>query len=117
MLPLLSATLIAASFAFGYLRLTTGSVWPSTIAHAVHNAAWALLGAFTLTTHPVAVEEYLAGDNGVLILVTTVLAAGWIRHRLVRRTGASRQRPAPLRPIIRAAATTEPRSTNPGNGR
>jgi hypothetical protein len=56
------------------------------VAHAVHNATWTLLSAFTVTTHPVVVEEYLAGDNGALILITTVLAAMWIRRRLVRRT-------------------------------
>ena len=84
-LPLFIGTLVAASYAFGYLRLATGSIWPATVAHAVHNAAWALLGAFTVTSHPVVVEEYLAGDNGAVILGTTILAAWWIRRRLVTR--------------------------------
>jgi len=30
----------------------TGSVWPASLAHAVHNAAWGALGAFTATTTP-----------------------------------------------------------------
>jgi membrane protease YdiL (CAAX protease family) len=98
-LPLFTATLVAASFAFGYLRLATGSVWPPTVAHAVHNAAWALLGAFTVTSHPVVVEEYLAGDNGAVILGTTILAAWWIRRRLVGRSRVdSVQQPVGKRP-------------------
>jgi membrane protease YdiL (CAAX protease family) len=71
--PLFVGTIVAAGFFFGYLRLYTGSVWPASIAHAVHNAAWGTLAAFTLTSNPVVVNEYLAGDNGVLILVTTVI--------------------------------------------
>lgn len=93
-LPLFTATIIAASYAFGYLRLATGSVWPATVAHAVHNGAWALLGAFTVTSHPVVVEEYLAGDNGALILGTTILGAWWIRRRLVSRAGVQPARAA-----------------------
>jgi len=89
-MPLFTGTVIAASFVFGYLRLGTGSVWPAVLAHSVHNAAWALLGAFTVTSHPVIVEEYLAGDNGVLVLLTTILAAWWVRHRLVSREGLVR---------------------------
>src|SRR3712207_201582 len=36
--PLFYATVVAASFVYGYLRLYTGSVWPASLAHAVHNA-------------------------------------------------------------------------------
>ena len=74
-LPLFVGTIVAASFFFGYLRIYSGSVWPASIAHAVHNAAWATLAAFTLTSNPVMVNEYLAGDNGILILATTALGA------------------------------------------
>jgi uncharacterized protein len=98
--PLLIATLVAASFAFGYLRVASGSVWPSTVAHAVHNAAWALLGTFTITDHDVVVEEYLAGDNGILILGTTILAA-W----LIRRRVAGLGRPHVARTAVGSAAT------------
>src|SRR5215208_7093252 len=41
--PLFVATIVAASFFFGYLRLWTGSVWPASLAHTAHNAAWANL--------------------------------------------------------------------------
>jgi uncharacterized protein len=81
-LPLFVGTLVAASFFIGYLRLWAGSVWPASIAHSTHNAAWGALGALTLTPNPVVVEEYLAGDNGIFILVGTVFAAVWLTRKL-----------------------------------
>src|SRR5215210_3645759 len=83
-LPLFVGSIVAGSFFFGYLRIYTGSVWPASIAHAVHNSAWVVLGAFTLTSYPVVVNEYLAGDNGLLILVGAVIAAIWVGHYLRR---------------------------------
>jgi hypothetical protein len=60
---------------FGYLRIYTDSVWPTSIAHAVHNAAWGVLGAFTATSSAVLVNKYLVGDYGLLILVGAVIGA------------------------------------------
>ena len=48
-LPLFYGTIVAASFFYGYLRIYTGSVWPASIAHAVHNAAW---GAWERSPRP-----------------------------------------------------------------
>jgi uncharacterized protein len=83
-LPVFYATVVAASFVYGYLRLYTGSVWPASLAHAVHNAAWDTMGAFTLTSYPVLVNKYLVGDFGVLILVGAVVGAIWLNRRLMR---------------------------------
>ena len=77
-------TIVAASFFFGYLRLWTGSVWPASLAHTAHNAAWANLAAFTLTSNPVVINEYLVGDNGILILVGTTVAAVWLGRKVNR---------------------------------
>ena len=82
-LPLFYATVVAASFVYGYLRLYTGSVWPASLAHAVHNAAWDSLGAVTATSYPVLVNKYLVGDFGVLILVGAVIGAIWLNRRLI----------------------------------
>src|ERR687896_2317460 len=80
--PLFYGTVVAASFFFGYMRIYTGSIWPASIAHAVHNAAWNVVGAFTLiTASPVLVDVYLVGDFGLLILIGTVFGAIWIGHR------------------------------------
>jgi membrane protease YdiL (CAAX protease family) len=83
-LPLFYGSVVAASFVYGYLRLYTGSVWPASLAHAVHNAAWGALGAFTVTSYPVIVNKYLVGDYGLLILVGAVIGAIWLNRRLMR---------------------------------
>jgi membrane protease YdiL (CAAX protease family) len=74
-LPLFYGTVVAASFFYGYLRIYTGSVWPSSIAHSVHNAAWGVLGAFTATSYSVLVNKYLVGDFGLLILAGAVIGS------------------------------------------
>ena len=92
-LPLFYATVVAASFVYGYLRLYRGSVWPASLAHAVHNAAWGALGAFTATSYPVIVNKYLVGDYGILILVGAVIGAIWLNRRLIR-SGPAQPRPS-----------------------
>ena len=82
--PLFYATVVAASFVYGYLRIYTGSVWPASLAHAVHNAAWGALGAFTVISYPVLVNKYLVGDFGILILVGAVIGAVWLNRRLMK---------------------------------
>ena len=82
--PLFYATVVAASFVYGYLMIYTGSVWPASLAHAVHNAAWGALGAFTVTSYPVLVNKYLVGDFGILILVGAVIGAVWLNRRLMK---------------------------------
>src|ERR671913_2525905 len=81
-LPLFYGTIVAASFFFGYLRIYTGSTWPASIAHSVHNAAWGVLGALTVTSSPVLVNLYLVGDYGLLILIGTVIGAIWVGYYL-----------------------------------
>ena len=82
-LPLFYGSVVAASFLYGYLRLYSGSLWPSAIAHATHNAAWGgALGAFTATSYSVVVNKYLVGDYGLLIFVGAVIAAIWVGYYL-----------------------------------
>jgi membrane protease YdiL (CAAX protease family) len=99
-LPLFVGTIVAASFFFGYLRIYSGSVWPASIAHAVHNAAWGTLAAFTLTSNPVMVNEYLAGDNGILILATTALGAVLVGRML--RSGMNKAQSGEEAPEVMA---------------
>src|SRR5215203_4670301 len=103
--PLFYGTFIAASFFFGYMRIYTGSIWPASIAHAVHNAVWNVVGAFTLiTVSPMLVNVYLLGDFGLLILIGTALGAIWFGHRYksgmdeAQRSGAEVPRVAPVPP-------------------
>jgi CAAX protease family protein len=79
--PLFLLTLTAAGVCYGYLRLTTGSVWPAAIAHSAFNILWARFNAFTVTKSP-GVLEYLAGESGLLTLIGLVIAAGLFAKRL-----------------------------------
>ncbi len=87
--PLFLATLTLAGVFYGYLRLTTESVWPATLAHGAFNTFWGAFTAFTVTTSPLALE-YLAGETGILPLTATALVAGWVLYRLDRRTRSIR---------------------------
>jgi membrane protease YdiL (CAAX protease family) len=107
-LPLFYGTIVGASFFFGYMRIYTGSIWPASIAHSVHNAAWTALVAFTVTSYPVVVNQYLVGDNGILILIGVALGAIWLSYYL--KSGMDRAQEAgavvpevPLTPAAMAA--------------
>ena len=109
--PLFYGTFLAASFFFGYLRIYTGSIWPASIAHAVHNAAWNVLGAITLiTASPMLVDVYLVGDFGLLILIGTAIGAIWVGRRLKSgmdqaQSGAEVPKVAPAPPSVPTAPT------------
>lgn len=79
--PLFLATLTMAGVCHGYLRLTTGSVWPAALAHAAFNIFWDRLSAFTATDNPAALD-YLAGESGVATLLALTAVAAWLAHRL-----------------------------------
>src|SRR5215218_3133619 len=91
-LPLFYGTIVAASFFFGYLRIYTGSTWPASIAHSVHNSVWAPLSLLTATSYPVLVNLYLVGDYGILILIGVVIGAIWVGYYL--RSGMNRAQEA-----------------------
>jgi membrane protease YdiL (CAAX protease family) len=82
--PLFYGTVVAGSFFYGYMRIYTGSTWPASIAHSVHNTAWTTLGAFTVTSSPVLVNLYLVGDYGLLILIGVVVGAIGVGYYLRR---------------------------------
>jgi uncharacterized protein len=101
--PLFYGTVVAASFFFGYLRIYAGSIWPASIAHAVHNAVWSTVGAFTLiTASPLLVNVYLVGDFGLLILIGTVFGAIWVGHRF--KSGMDQAQPGTEVPAVTPAA-------------
>jgi len=82
--PLFLLTLTMAGVCYGYLRLTTGSVWPAALAHAAFNVLWERFNTFTVAGSPVTVE-YLAGESGVCTLVALAITAGWLLHHLNNR--------------------------------
>jgi uncharacterized protein len=108
-LPLFYGTIVAASFFFGFLRIYTGSIWPASIAHSVHNAAWGVLGALTATSSPVLVNLYLVGDYGILILVGVVIGAIWLGYYLRRGMNEAQVGTATPEVTVPPAATATPR--------
>jgi hypothetical protein len=80
--PLFYAAVVAGSFFYGYLRLASGSLWPSSIAHATHNSAWGIMVGFTATSSPLLVNGYLLGDFGIVITVAAAIGAALV-SRLV----------------------------------
>ena len=79
-------TLTVSGVFFGYLRLTSGSIWPSTLAHGAFNDFWSSFSQFTVASSPLALE-HLAGESGALTLVGTALVAAWLVSRLRQRRG------------------------------
>lgn len=73
-LALFAGSVLAFSVLFGRLRLRSGSLWPAVLGHFAHNATFAWISTYAIsTTHPVVVNEYLAGDTGLFVLLGTSL--------------------------------------------
>jgi uncharacterized protein len=82
--PIILLTLTSAGVFYGYLQLTSKSVWPATLAHGTINLSFELFAELTVSTSPLALE-YLAGETGVLTLVATTLSAAVLLYRLRQR--------------------------------
>jgi CAAX protease family protein len=86
--PLFLAAFTVGGLLYGYLRLSTNSTWPASLAHSTHNYVWNLFGSLTVATSPVA-AEYLAGESGILIIVGYGIAAAWLLRRIGPRASKS----------------------------
>jgi membrane protease YdiL (CAAX protease family) len=69
---------------YGYLRLTTGSVWPVSLAHSAHNYFWGVFGLMTVGGSAL-VSEYIGGEAGLLPIIGYGLLAVWLLRRLPAR--------------------------------
>jgi hypothetical protein len=81
---------------------------PASLAHSVHNVAWGTLAALTATSSPVLVNEYLAGDNRILILMATAIVAVWLGSKVSREVGSGPEEPQPVEPQSRGASDEAP---------
>lgn len=79
-------TLTMAGVFYGYLRLTSNSVWPAALAHGAFNMFLSTFTAITVAVGSADVLEYWAGESGVITLVIVALVAGWMIYRLQRQT-------------------------------
>jgi membrane protease YdiL (CAAX protease family) len=75
-------TLTGAGVFYGYLRLTSNSVWPPALAHGAFNMFWTTFSAMTVAVTSADVLEYWAGESGVITLIEVALVAGWLLYRL-----------------------------------
>jgi membrane protease YdiL (CAAX protease family) len=78
--PIFLGVLTASGPLYGWLRRTSGSVWPAVVTHGVFN--WALLLASTLavTSHPDTVAA-LGREAGIVTLVALAGATLWFTTR------------------------------------
>ena len=101
-LTLFTGSVLVFSVLFGLLRDLSGSVWPAVVGHVAHNAVFAWLGTEVVVAHdPVLVDEYLAGDTGLFVLVGTAVAVAitvTATRRRGRATSGTHQGPARDRP-------------------
>lgn len=82
--PLFLVTLTLAGVFYGYLRITTGSIWPVAGAHAAVNVAWGISMEVSQTKSPL-VLEYVGGESGVLMICGLLVADLVLISRLRRR--------------------------------
>jgi uncharacterized protein len=76
--PMFVTTITLAGVFFGALRMKTGSVWPSALAHGAVNIGWDLSLKLTDTRTPLT-TEYLGGESGLFMIaglaVVTMIVA------------------------------------------
>jgi membrane protease YdiL (CAAX protease family) len=89
-------TLTAAGVFYGYLRLTTNSVWPAALAHGAFNMFWTTFTAITIAVGSADMLEYWAGESGVITLVEVALVAAWLIYRLHRQPEVEQTAPSTL---------------------
>jgi membrane protease YdiL (CAAX protease family) len=88
LVPLFVLSLTVVGMFLGYLRLSTGSVWPAVLGHSAHNSIWAAFVALSAGSTPLA-SEYLAGESGVLVIVGYAALGGWLMYALTRKKDSS----------------------------
>lgn len=80
-----AAMVMLSAIVMGWLRLKSGSVWPTAIVHATHNAAIQMF--FDRITAPRAHTAYFIGEFGCAMLLPLALMA-WLCMRQLRNREA-----------------------------
>lgn len=87
--PLFLVTLTLAGVFYGYLRVTTGSIWPVAGAHAAVNVAWGISMEVS-QTKSAPVLEYVGGESG-LLMICGLLAVDAVLIMKLRNAGRETQ--------------------------
>jgi hypothetical protein len=91
-------TLTLAGGWYGWLRLSSGSIWPVCLSHSVFNNVMQSLAGVAIATSP-ATMAYVTTETGAATLLILVLVAGYL---LVRRAAVfDKARPRTQRPTMK----------------
>lgn len=88
--------IIATSFAYAWLRLKSGSLWPAVLLHAGHNQF--IVGIFDKLTGNTNVTPYITGEFGVGLALTSIVVASVFWH--MRRHISLPPEPVHAHPVI-----------------
>lgn len=78
-LPLFTVLLPIISFAWTWMRLKSGSLWPGVVLHAAHNTFFQqFFGPLTVDNSK---TGYVAGEFGAALLVVSILMAIYFWRR------------------------------------
>lgn len=77
--PMFLLLITAAGAVYGWLRITTNSLWPPAILHGAFNAFLDMFARLTVFASSLAI--YLVGESGVLTLMATTAVAFWFLRR------------------------------------
>ena len=95
--PMVMITLTLAGVWYGWLRLSSGSIWPVCLSHSAFNNVMASLAGVAIATSP-ATMAYVTTETGVATMAIMVLVAAFL---LVRRaTVFDKARPRAQRPTM-----------------
>lgn len=78
-IPVFLLLITAAGAIYGWLRLTTDSLWPPAILHGAFNAFLDVFARLIVFSSLIAI--YLVGESGVLTMMATVAVAFWFLRR------------------------------------
>jgi membrane protease YdiL (CAAX protease family) len=83
-IPLFLLTLTLGGVFYGYLRLTTNSIWPVILFHGVWNTTYSGLNSLIVTDSPL-VTEYLTGESGLITLLSAIIVTAGLWYLLRKR--------------------------------
>ncbi|RNB85049.1 CPBP family intramembrane metalloprotease [Brevibacillus fluminis] len=86
-IPMFVFSLLLIGVIFRYIRMTTQSVWPAAIMHAMHNIAMAFYREFTEVTSP-AMSEYIGSESGIAAIILYGAIAVWFMTKMKRNNDA-----------------------------
>ncbi|HLO18128.1 MAG TPA: type II CAAX endopeptidase family protein [Anaerolineales bacterium] len=88
--------IIATSFAYAWLRLKSGSLWPAVLLHASHNQL--IQGIFDKLTGNTSATPYLLGEFGVGLALTSIVVAYIFWH--MQRDKSLMTQPVSSQPVV-----------------